>query len=227
MPLRAAAPRRSFIVRAGAAMLCCALAAGVAAQARAPAGAPQKVLRYAMRIAETGFDPAQVTDLYSNTLIANVFEAPYLIEFQARPVRVRPNTAVAMPEVSADFTTFTVRIKPGIFFADDPAFDGKKRELVAEDYVYAIKRHFDPRWKSGKLSGLQNNKMLGLDELRDAAIKGKKPFDYDTPAEGLKAIDRYTLRFKLAQPTPRFIDELTDPATVGAVAREVVERYGD
>ena len=198
-----------------------------AADAPAPAAAPQKVLRYAMRIAETGFDPAQVTDLYSNTLVANMFDAPYLLEFLARPVRIRPNTAAALPEVSDDFTTFTVRIKPGIFFADDPAFKGKKRELVAEDYVYAIKRHFDPRWKSGKLSGLQNNKMLGLDELREASIKGKKPFDYDTPAEGLKSIDRYTLRIKLAQPTPRFVDELTDPALVGAVAREVVEMYGD
>ena len=228
MPSRDVAPRRSVFLRGCAAVLGFGLAASVAAQpASAPAGAPQKVLRYAMRIAETGFDPAQVTDLYSNTLVANMFDAPYAFEFLARPVRIRPNTAAALPEVSADFTTFTVRIRPGIFFADDPAFNGKKRELVAEDYVYAIKRHFDPRWKSGKLSGLQNNKMLGLDALRESAIKGKKPFDYDTPAEGLKAIDRYTLRIELAQPTPRFVDQLTDPSLVGAVAREVVEMYGD
>ena len=228
MPPRDVAPRRSVCLRGCAAVLGVGLAASVMAQpASAPAGAPQKVLRYAMRIAETGFDPAQVTDLYSNTLVANMFEAPYQLEFLARPVRIRPSTAAALPEISADFTTFTVRIRPGIFFADDPAFKGKKRELVAEDYVYAIKRHFDPRWKSGKLSGLQNNKMLGLDALREAAIKGEKPFDYDTPAEGLKAIDRYTLRIELAQPTPRFVDQLTDPALVGAVAREVVEMYGD
>ena len=228
MPPRDVAPRRSVCLRGCAVVLGVGLAASVMAQpASAPAGAPQKVLRYAMRIAETGFDPAQVTDLYSNTLVANMFEAPYQLEFLARPVRIRPSTAAALPEISADFTTFTVRIRPGIFFADDPAFKGKKRELVAEDYVYAIKRHFDPRWKSGKLSGLQNNKMLGLDALREAAIKGEKPFDYDAPAEGLKAIDRYTLRIELAQPTPRFVDQLTDPALVGAVAREVVEMYGD
>ena len=227
------APARARHRLLACAMLTCvaALAQGaetVGAAVDGKAGAaPQKVLRYAMRVAETGFDPAQVTDLYSNTLVANMFDAPYRLEFLARPVRIRPNTAVALPEISNDFKTFTVRIKPGIYFADDLAFKGKKRELVAEDYVYAIKRHFDPRWKSGKLSGLQNNKMLGLDELREAAIKGKKPFDYDSPARGLKAIDRYTLRIELAQPTPRFVDELTDPALVGAVAREVVEMYGD
>ena len=62
-----------------------------------------------------------------------------------RPVRYRPNTLVALPEVSADFTTFTFRVKPGIFFADDAAFKGTRRELVAADYVYAWKRHYDPR----------------------------------------------------------------------------------
>ena len=39
---------------------------------------------------------------------------------------------------------FTVRIRPGIFFADDPAFKGQKRELTAHDYVYAIKRDLRP-----------------------------------------------------------------------------------
>jgi ABC-type transport system substrate-binding protein len=195
--------------------------------AAAHAAEPVKVLRYAMRVAETGFDPAQISDLYSATLVANMFDAPYATEFLARPVRDRPNTAVAMPEVSADFKTFTIRIRPGIYFNDDPAFNGSRRELVAEDYVYSIKRHYDPRWKSARLSGIQNNQILGLQALRDAAIKSKQPFDYDTPVEGLRALDRYTLQFKLGQSNPRFIDELSDPAVVGAVAREVVEAYAD
>ena len=50
---------------------------------------PAKVLRYAMRIAETGFDPAQISDLYSSTLAANMFDALYEYEFLARPVRLR------------------------------------------------------------------------------------------------------------------------------------------
>jgi len=206
-----------------AAVLGAVLSIGAAAHAAEPV----KVLRYALRVAETGFDPAQISDLYSTTLVSNMFDAPYATEFLARPVRDRPNTAAALPEVSADFKTFTVRIRPGIYFNDDAAFNGKRRELVAEDYVYSIKRHYDPRWKSARLSGLQNNQILGLEALRDAAIKSKQPFDYDTPVEGLRALDRYTLQFKLGQSNPRFVDELSDPAVVGAVAREVVEAYGD
>jgi len=188
---------------------------------------PEKVLRYAIRSAETGFDPAQITDLYSSLMASNMFDALYQYEFLARPVRLRPNTAAALPEASADFKTFTIRVKPGIYFSDDPAFKGQKRELVAADYVYSIKRHFDPRWKSPTYQTLANNQILGLDALRQAAIRDKKPFDYDAPVEGLRAVDRYTIQFKLAVPNPRLTDALSDAARTGAVAREVVEAYDD
>ena len=204
------------------------LAMSTAAQAVEPgAAAPPKVFRYAMRIAETGFDPAQISDLYSSTLAANIFDALYATEFLARPVRLKPNTATAMPEISTDFTTFTVQVRPGIYFTDDPAFNGKPRELTAADYVYSIKRHFDPRWKSPRLSSMETHKILGMAELRDAAVKGKKPFDYDREIDGLRALDRYTIRFRLGQPNPRFTEDIADPAVTGAVAREVVEAYGD
>jgi ABC-type transport system substrate-binding protein len=228
-PLAAARlPARGVAALALLAFFACAVVVvpGAGALADAPAGGT-KVLRYALRVAETGFDPAQISDLYSSTMTANMFDALYEYAFLARPVRLRPNTATAMPEASDDFKTFTIRIKPGIYFSDDPAFEGKKRELTAADYVYSIKRIFDPRWKSPTYQSLANNRIVGLDELRQAALRDKKPFDYDAPVAGLVALDRYTLRFQLAQPNPRFADELSDPARTGAVAREVVERYGD
>lgn len=209
-----------------AALAVCLLATAVAAVAQTPAAAP-KTLRYAFPIAETSFDPAAITDLYSRTVVSGIFEAPLEFAFLARPVRMRPNTAAAMPEVSEDFRTFTFRIKPGIYFADDPAFKGRKRELVAEDYVYSIKRHYDPRWKSGNLYLLEGAKLLGLSELRSRAIKERKPFDYDRPVEGLRTLDRYTFQVKLAEPSPRFLYNFADSSFTGALAREVVEFYGD
>ena len=214
----------SRLLRA-AALALALLAALAPARAAGEADAP-KVLRYSFRIAETGFDPAQISDLYSRTIAANLFDALYQWEFLARPVRMRPCTAAAMPEVSDDFRTYTVRLRPGIHFADDPVFKGRKRELVAADYVYALKRHFDPRWKSPSYSTLNDTRMLGLDAPRAEALAGK-PFDYDREVEGLRALDRYTIQFRLAQPNPRFAQTLVDGAVVGAVAREVVEAYGD
>jgi ABC-type transport system substrate-binding protein len=211
---------KSFLLAAWAMSL--ALACGTAA-----AQTPQKVLHYAFRIAETTFDPAQITDLYSRTIAAHIFEAPLEYEFLAQPARMRPNTAAALPEISADFKTFTFRIKPGIYFADDPAFKGQRRELVAQDYVYSIKRHFDPRWKSGNLYLLENMRIIGLSELRKSLIDAKQPFDYDREVEGLKTLDRYTFQIRTEIPNPRLPLQFTDASFLGALAREVVEFYGD
>jgi ABC-type transport system substrate-binding protein len=186
-----------------------------------------KVLHYSFRVAETGFDPAQISDLYSRVIAASIFDAPLQYEFLARPYRFRANTLAELPEVSADFKTFTFRVKPGIYFADDPAFKGKKRELVAEDYVYSWKRHYDPRWKSTNLYILANFKIIGLSELRDEALATKKPFDYGREVAGLRVLDKYTFQVKTAQPNPRLLMQFTDGSTWGAVAREVVEAYGD
>ena len=79
-----------------------------------------------------------------------------------------------MPEVSADFRTWIVRLKRGIYFQDDPAFKGERRELVAADYVYSYKRFFDPRWKSPLVASLADLKILGMAALRESALKGKQ-----------------------------------------------------
>lgn len=188
---------------------------------------PEKVFRYAFLVAETGFDPAQLSDIYSRTVTSNIFDTLYAFDYLARPVKVQPNLAQGMPEVSNDFRTYTIKIKSGILFADDPAFGGKKRELVAQDFVYTFKRIFDPTTKSPSYSDLAEQKFIGIDDLRRAAEKPGAKFDYDKEVEGIRALDRYTIQFKLAQTRPRFIYELADPGIFGVVAREVVEKYGD
>lgn len=204
-----------------------ALAAGclaLAAQAQGPAPA-QKVFRYSFPAAETGFDPARINDLYSRIVTAHIFDGLYQFDPLARPFLVRPNVADGMPQHSDDFRTWTVRLKPGIHFADDPVFKGKKRELVAQDIVYSYKRIFDPENKSPVYSGLAEQGMLGVDELRQEALKSKTPFDYDKEVEGLRALDRYTVQFRLKEPRPRFIYTLAAGDLFGAVAREVIEAY--
>ena len=186
-----------------------------------------RVLRYAFRVAESGFDPAQVQDLYSSTLNANIFEAPFEFAYLERPFVLRPNTAAAMPTVDDDFRRIVVKLRPGIYFAKDAAFNGRPRELVAADYVYSIKRHYDPRWKSPRVYVLESSTILGLSELRQEALRSRQPFDYEREVTGLRVLDRYTFELRFAEPQPRFLYYLADPSLVGAVAREVVEAYGD
>ena len=201
-----------------------ATALGVAAE---PAPAAQKVLRYAFPVAESAIDPARVSDLYSRTLTQHIFEGLYHYDHLARPVEIRPLTAAALPEVSPDFRVWTVRLQPGTYFADDPAFRGKKRELVAQDYVYSFKRIADPATQSPVWSELQAYRLVGLEELRQAALDRHQRFDYDREIPGVQALDRYTVRFTLADARPRMIQLLAGGDLYGAVAREVIEYYGD
>ena len=199
-----------------------------AASARAQASARRKVLRLPLVSPETSFDPVQTnSDLNSSTILAHIFEAPLAYDYLARPARLVPSTAQALPEMSTDGKVFTLRIAPGIHFADDAAFKGRRRELTAADYVYSIKRFYDPKYNSSDLYLYQTLKLPGLSELRERALKSRQPFDYDTEVEGIRALDRYTLRITLGLPNPRFVYQLADPTYFGAVAREVVEHYGE
>lgn len=185
-----------------------------------------KVLRYAFLVAETGFDPAQISDTYSMTVTPHIFEALYTYDFLARPVKVKPLTAAAMPEVSADFRSWTIKIQPGIYFTDHPAFKGQKRELVAADYIYSFKRFADPALKSPMWNTVDEWGVSGLAALRQRALSSKKPFESQRPIEGLQALDRYTLQIKLDQGRPRLLEQLARSDLFGAVAWEVAEQYG-
>src|ERR1700693_1333967 len=149
-----------------------------------PAGAADmsKTLRTAFIVAETGFDPAASSDIYSDSVQRAIFDPLYGFDYLARPYRRTMRTAAAMPEVTDEGRTRTMRVKPRIYFAADPVFKGKKRELIATDYVYAWKRLLAPRVRSPFGWYLQG-KIVGADPALEAA-KQTGRFDYDAPIEG-------------------------------------------
>ena len=186
---------------------------------------PEKVLRYAFEVAETTMDPQKVSDVYSSIINNAMFDAPLRYDYLARPVKLIPNTLVAMPEISPDYRTYTLRIRPGIYFSDDEAFGGRKRELVAEDYVFSIKRLMDPRLSAPLLAEVEGYIVGSQEFLKRVRLNNR--MDFDTPLEGLKALDRYTLQIKLVDPKPNWIYNLADCRVSCAVAREAAEKYGD
>jgi ABC-type transport system substrate-binding protein len=184
-------------------------------------------MRKVLRIASndiTSLDPQQGTDLYSTRVASAIFEALYEFEYLSTGSKVVPNTAEAMPVVTDDGKTWTIRMKRGIRFADDPVFKGKPRELVAEDYVYSIKRSIDPNLRGGGDPAL-TDLIAGARPVVDAARKPGGKFDYDAPIEGLRASDRYTLVLRLTHPDYTVLERLAGLPAM-AVAREVVEAAG-
>ena len=167
----------------------------------AHAADPSKILRITFQAAETGFDPVKVSDYYSGTVIEAIFDPLLTYDYLARPAKLVPNTASALPQISDKGRTYRVTLKPGIHFADDPVFKGQKRELTALDYAYSLRRFLDP--------------------------KNRSPYAF--LFEGIAALetpDRYTLVIRLKQPDFNFSHVLAFSLS-GAVAREAIEHYGD
>ena len=183
----------------------------------------RKIVRTPVQSAEKGFDCVWESDEMTGTLCDNIFDSLLQYDHLARPIKLQPRAAWALPEISADGKTYTIKLKRGITFTDDPAFKGKKRELVTGDYVYSIKRMLDPKIKA-QWQFLVDGKLQGGDELV-AEAKKTGSFNYDKPIAGLEAPDPYTLIIRLTAPDYNLNYILTMPAT-SAVAREVVEFYG-
>ena len=187
----------------------------------AHAADPNKVLHVASFDIET-FDPQQFNDDPSFQVFTSIFEGLYEYDYLASPPRLAPVTAAGPPVVTDDGRTWTIRVTPGIYFTDDPAFGGKRRELVAADYVYSLKRWIDPNLRRGG-AAVTADLFVGAREVVDAAAKPGAKFDYDRPIEGLRAPDRYTLQLRLTEPN---VPVTEDNLVRGAVAREVVEAAG-
>jgi ABC-type transport system substrate-binding protein len=182
---------------------------------------PNKVLHVAAFDIDT-LDPQQYSDNPSYEVLIAIFEPLYEWDYLRSPPRLSPVTAAGPIERSDEGRTWTMRVKPGIFFTDDPAFKGKPRELVAADYVYSYKRWLDPNLRRGGAPVI-TDLIVGARPVVDAA-RAESKFDYDRPIEGLRALDRYTVQIRLSETNYPNIEDML--SFVGAVAREVVEAAG-
>ncbi len=217
MRARLALPRRILRLL----LLACGVAISPAAMSAADAS---KVIRDVFSVAETGFDPAAVHDLYSGTIVQAIFETLLTYDYLAQPAKIVPRAAEALPSVADNGRTWTFKLRRGIHFAADPAFKGARRELVAEDYVYSLKRLVDPKIRS-PWAFLVEGKFVGLDALVAEAKKSGR-FDYDRHISGIEAVDRYTLRLRLKDTDYNLPNVLAHEPT-SAVAREVIDAYAE
>ena len=203
-----------------AAVITLTAACGPGESARHTAASPSlKTYRHALDQAPTSLDPTQAANVYANHVVVNAYDTLYAYKYLARPYQLKPNLAVDFPAVSADGLSYTIRIKQGVRFVDDPCFpDGRGRELLAEDVVYSIKRQFDPK-NQPQGAWLWQGRIVGLDEWKAAGS------DYDQPVSGLRALDRYTLQIQLTRPYPQLADTFAQGYSA-IVPREAAEKYG-
>jgi len=162
------------------------------------------------------------------------------------------------PEKSIANSVYEIRIRPGIRYQPHPAFaldangapvytqidrealngvetvaDFQRtgsRELVADDYIYEIKRLAHPRLHS-PIFGLMAGRIVGLQELGETLRKDAKAMPSDAwidldkyALDGVTRVDRYTYRIKLKGKYPQFLYWLAMPF-FAPVPREVDRFY--
>lgn len=165
------------------------------------------------------FDTLSAGNAYHTMLASAIYDTLYEYKYLKSPYELKPALAASMPMVSKDLLTYTIPIKKGVYFTDDPAFPGGKgREVMAEDFIFSIKRHFDLKNNStARWPWL--NLIVGLDEW---STQGG-PYSQVIP--GLQAIDKYTIQLKLKRPYPNLIYTLAMTFSA-VVAKEVINHYG-
>ncbi|MEL6358959.1 MAG: ABC transporter substrate-binding protein, partial [Bacteroidota bacterium] len=88
-----------------------------------------------------GFDPAQEEGVYTAVEVTKVYEGLFEYDYLKDPCQLTTNLAAEMPTVSADGRVYTIKIKKGVKFHDNPCFEGDQgRELEAKDFIYSLKR---------------------------------------------------------------------------------------
>lgn len=180
---------------------------------------PLKVYRHSMDGAPGSLDPAHASTIYANFLVVNLYDTLYRYRYLARPYEITPNLAESLPAISDDGLVYTIQLKRGVRFRDDPVFEnGKGREVVAADFVYSLKRHFDPATLS-QGAWFWQDRIVGLDAWKENGS------DYGQEVPGLRATGSHTIRIELTRPFPQLVHTLAQGFSA-VVAPEAAQHYG-
>ena len=139
-------------------------------------------------------------------------------EIRIRPgIRYQPHPAFALaPAGQPVYQSLNRQALAGIDTLADFAHSGT-RELVADDYIYQIKRLAHPRLHS-PIFGMMAERIVGLKALGEALQQSAKDAPDDAwldldrfPLEGVTRVDRYTYRVTLNGKYPQFLYWLAMP----------------
>src|SRR5579863_1373890 len=148
-------------------------------------------------------DPALANDPNTELIVGMVYSG--LVKFDAH-LNVQPDQASW--QISPDNTTYTFYLKPGIAFSDGTP-------VTAQTYVYTLTRALLPEVASPNAS-LFEGVIVGA----NAVLAGKTKV-----LAGVKALNALTLQIRLTQPTPYFLQMLTNPLYF-PVNQQIIDLYG-
>ena len=166
--------------------------------------APDQTFSFALQNDVSHLDPAQVDAAVDITFLQNVFNG--LIKYDEH-LKVVPDAAKALPDVSSDGLTYTFHLRNDMKFSNGDA-------VKAKDWVYTFTRTL--RLNQAYASNLE-------------AIKGATDVESGTAKEisGLSAPDDNTLKAQLDSPAGYWLSQLAMPTAALVLDQKVLESTGD
>jgi len=158
----------------------------------------EQILRVNLAGEPAQIDPNRASWSSERSVIQQVFEG--LLAFK-QDLSLTPAVASEIPTlsnggISADGLTYTFKIKNNVKWSDNVG-------LTANDFVYSIKRLFDPDLACEYASFYYD--IVGAADYNAAADATAAQKATMKAAVGVRAVDNYTLEIKLAQPRPIFL----------------------
>lgn len=165
----------------------------------------------------SGLLPLQAVDVYTQRLTSQLFEP--MLRLDPSGKNVIPALAESYT-VSNDATTFTFKIRKGVYFHDDNCFGGEGREVTAEDVKFTLDMACSGL-PDNEISWLLVDRVKGAREFHNATKKAFK----EGGVSGIKVTDNNTLTITLVEPFAGF-DKVLTYSGFGVFPKEAYEEYG-
>ncbi|MBX3475265.1 MAG: ABC transporter substrate-binding protein [Planctomycetes bacterium] len=170
-------------------------------------------------------DPHFARTPASLQLCAAIYDGLYTYATGPKP-EIKPALAEALPVISADGLTWTIKLRKDVRFHNSAAVFGeaKSRNLVASDVVHSLKR-LSAAGPDESMYWLIKGIIKGLDDYGDAVGAEDGARSDGQPVAGLAAPDDHTVVLKLTRPFGALLTVLAHPCT-SIVPREAMDTYG-
>jgi oligopeptide transport system substrate-binding protein len=159
-----------------------------------PSASGKKELVMDYRADPPALDVSIAESAASFSFLGAISEGLYRLDKDMKP---QPALAAALPEISKDGLTYTIKLRPGLVWADGSP-------LTAKDFVYSFKRTLDPNTKASYAF------MVAWIKGGNDVVNAKTPDAIKAAEDKLGAVakDDTTLEITLDHPVPFFTSQL-------------------
>ncbi len=148
--------------------------------------------------------PLNITEVTGHHIATQVYEG--LVKYNQKDLSLMPGLATRW-EVLDSAKRFVFYIRKGVFFHDDPCFDGGKgREMKVEDVKWCFEKLCSVSTDNQQFANTFQDRVVGANEYYASTVKNAP---LAGGVSGIKVVNDSTLEINLSKPMPGFLNILS------------------